>query len=545
MSKKKFRARTPTKFKNSGYSEGGASHTSGILKEWNPIKSSANADIGANLDTLRNRSADQAINTPVGAAAISTTAMYTIGSGLRLFPRVKYKLLGISANEAREWNKQVAAEFDMWASSTLCDVRHRNNFYDLQDILYRAYMTDGDSFVLLRRGVDQNMPYTLRLQAVEGNRVSNPRGQDYFGIEGPGAVEMQAPNSNNRIINGVEVNKDGAIVAFWVSNRAPHDFTSLELTDWQRVKAFGGRVGMPNVLHICHDERPDQYRGVPYLAPVLEQLKQVSRYSKAELTSAIVKSFFALFFVSENTNNSINDVLGASTYDDDDYDPLAPVVNPAEYHLGPGTLNALPKGVNVKSVDASNSQSTFEPFMHELIKQIAAAIGQPYEVLMKSFNSSYSASRAALLQAWEQYRLRRVWFTRDLCQPVYELWLTEAVASGRIKAPGFFDDPVKRYAYCNAEWYGPSMSILDPVKDINGSALRTTYGLSTREKEAAEMTGTDFEENLEQLKLEQEMIEAAGLNMGDPEVLAGKLANSTTESKGGEKDDETILENPE
>lgn len=38
------------------------------------------------------------------------------------------------------------------------------------------------------------------------------------------------------------------------------------------------------------------------------------------------------------------------------------------------------------------------------------------------------------------------------------------------------------------------MSILDPVKDINGSALRTTYGLSTREREAAEMTGTDLEE---------------------------------------------------
>lgn len=523
MKKKKNKARTPTpKIKNTGYSEGGASHTSGILKEWNPRKSSANADIGANLDTLRNRSADQAINTPVGAAAINTTAMYTIGAGLRLFPRMKYKLLGWTAEKAREWNKRAAAEFDMWASSTLCDIRHRNNFYDLQDILYKAYMTDGDSFVLLRRGVDPNMPYTLRLQAVEGNRVSNPMGRDYWGIEGPGAVEMRAPNSNNRIINGVEVDANGAIVAYWIANKAPYDFTSLELTDWQRVKAFGGRMGMPNVLQISHDERPDQYRGVPYLAPVLEQLKQVSRYSKAELTSAIVKSFFALFFVSENTNNSISDVLGDPTYDDEDIDAMAPVVNPAEYQLGPGTMNALPKGVDVKSVDASNSQSTFEPFVKELIKQIAAAIGQPYEVLMKSFNSSYSASRAALLQAWEQYKLRRVWFTRDLCQPVYEIWLAEAIASGRIEAPGFFEDPVLRYAYCNAEWYGPSMSILDPVKDINGSALRTTYGLSTREKEAAEMTGTDFEENIEQLKIEKTMIENAGLTMGNPAVLAGK-----------------------
>ena len=61
-----------------------------------------------------------------------------------------------------------------------------------------------------------------------------------------------------------------------------------------------------------------------------------------------------------------------------------------------------------------------------------------------------------------------------------------------------------------------------PCQSINGSALRTTYGLSTREKEAAEMTGTDFEENIEQLKIEKTMIENAGLTMGNPAVLAGK-----------------------
>ena len=66
------------------------------------------------------------------------------------------------------------------------------------------------------------------------------------------------------------------------------------------------------------------------------------------------------------------------------------------------------------------------------------------------------------------------------------------------------------------------MTILDPVKDVNGSALRTTYGLSTREREAAELTGTDLEENLEQLAYEQKMIEKYGLAIGSPEVLADK-----------------------
>ena len=115
---------------------------------------------------------------------------------------------------------------------------------------------------------------------------------------------------------------------------------------------------------------------------------------------------------------------------------------------------------------------------------------------MKRFTSSYSASRAALLQAWEEYKLRRVWFARDFCQPVYESWLREAIALGRIDAPGFYDDPLIQKAWMNADWFGPTMSILDPVKDMNGSNLRVESGLSTREREAAEMTGTDLEENI-------------------------------------------------
>nr|DAV63434.1 MAG TPA: portal protein [Caudoviricetes sp.] len=67
------KARTPT-IQNSGYSNGGASHESNILKAYNPRKYSAKSDVNANLYTLRNRSADQSINTPIGAAAIMTSS---------------------------------------------------------------------------------------------------------------------------------------------------------------------------------------------------------------------------------------------------------------------------------------------------------------------------------------------------------------------------------------------------------------------------------------------------------------------------------------
>ena len=536
----KARARTPT-IKDSGYSDGAAGHSSGVLKAWNPRRYSAKTDIDANLHALRNRSADQAINTPIGAAAITTSAMHTIGAGLKAFPRVKHKILGITPELAREWSRRTLEEFNLWAASKECDIGRRNSFYDLQDIVYTAYLTDGDAFALFRRKPPTlSMPYSLRLQVLEGNRISNPMSGDFVGATTPDAIIMDAPTPGHCIISGIELDADGAVDAYWVSNKVPGDPLDLsKWPEWQRVKAFGGITNAPNMLQICHDVRPGQVRGVPYLAPVLESLKQLSRYTTAELAASIVRSFFALFFTETPTGAKITDVISPA-FGSDERDPLEPVLDPSEYSLGPGTMNALPKGVDVKSVDASNAQSTFDAFTTQIIKQIGAAIGQPYEVLMKSFTSSYSASRAALLQAWEEYKLRRVWFARDFCQPVYETWLTEAVAMGRIAAPGFFADPLIRAAWCNADWFGPTMSILDPVKDAQGSQLRVAQMLSTNEKEAAEMTGLDFEENIEQLAYEKQLMEKHGLAS-----VQVPLAGNGQQGEGGGEDDEQVLENQE
>jgi lambda family phage portal protein len=539
-------AREETQIKNTGYSEGGASHTSGILKAYHPVRASAKSDIDANLYTLRNRSADQAINTPIGAAAIQTSSMHTVGAGLKVFPKIHYLDLGLTHEEARAWNRKTRREFDLWAASKHCDLYRRNSFYDLQDLAYVAYLVDGDSFALFRRKPPtQFMPYSLRLQIIEGNRISNPYGGSLAGGYGVFSVEAKNQSNGNRIVSGVEIDAEGAIEAYWVSNKVPGDLVEAAQMDaWVRVKAFGDLSGTPNIVQICHDVRSEQYRGVPYLAPVIETLKQVSRYTNAELTAAIIKSFFALFFTNAPAGaNGIEGIAPSAIYgnEEEEVDPRRPVVDVAEYDLGPGTLNALPAGVDVKAVDAGRSMSTFDPFVTQLIKHIGAAINIPYEVLMKNFTSSYSASRAAMLQAWEEFKLRRTWFARDFCQPVYETWLAEAGAIGRIDAPGFFDDPAIRAAWVSADWYGPTMSILDPVKDIKGSAMRVQYGLSTREREAAEMTGTDFEENLDQLAWELKMIESKGLTLGTPEVLAGKDTESEDKQKGGE-DNGGVLE---
>ena len=108
-------------------------------------------------------------------------------------------------------------------------------------------------------------------------------------------VIVKNETNGNRIVNGVEIDNQGGVVAYWIASKVPYDPTNMaDNITWQRVQAFGRRTGRPLVLQISHEERPEQYRGVPFLAPVIEELKQISRYTNAELTTAIIKAFFSI-----------------------------------------------------------------------------------------------------------------------------------------------------------------------------------------------------------------------------------------------------------
>ena len=84
------------------------------------------------------------------------------------------------------------------------------------------------------------------------------------------------------------------------------------------------------------------------------------------------------------------------------------------------------------------------------------------------------------------------------CQPIYETWLTEAVAIGRINAPGFFTDPMIRKAYCGATWHGDGMGSLDPLKEASAAEKRMDIKLTSLAQEKAAYDGGDWEKTVRQ-----------------------------------------------
>ena len=283
------------------------------------------------------------------------------------------------------------------------------------------------------------------------------------------------------------------------------------------------KTGIPNVLMIYETERAEQYRGVPYLAPVIEALKQLTRYSEAEMMAAVINGFFTVFITSQKGTSEIG-FTGIMDEEDQICD------DDRNYEIGPGIVNILAPGESVEIADAKRPSSNFDAFTTSLAKYVGAALEIPVELLIKHFSSSYSASRAALLEAWKAFRMKRSWMAADFCQPVYELFLTEAIANNRLKAPGFFLDPLIRAAYCGAQWNGPAQGMIDPVKEVNAAEKRINIGLSTRQKETIEMTGGDFDSNAAQLAREKQLMEAAG-------IICSGTENETLKEREEETDE--------
>ena len=84
------------------------------------------------------------------------------------------------------------------------------------------------------------------------------------------------------------------------------------------------------------------------------------------------------------------------------------------------------------------------------------------------------------------------------------------MARGRIIAPGFFDDPLIRAAWCSAQWIGPVQGSLDPLKEATAAVLKIQHGLKTHEQATMEDSGGDWDANVEQLGAENEKLRAAG-----------------------------------
>lgn len=466
---------------NSGYSRHGASRIKKSMVGWNSAAGSPDDDITDNLGLLRERSRDLFMGSPLATGALKRIRTNVVGSGLVLNSQIDYSMLGMTAKEAMAWEAATEREFKLWADTQECDASRMMTFGQMQSLVLISALMNGDAFAALPVVDRPGSIYSLRVLLIEADRVCNPTTKP----------------AGKDIAGGVEVDQYGAPIRYHISKKHPSSNALLINKEWQAVDVFGKESGRRNILHIYQDlERIGQRRGVPLLAPVIETLKQLTRYTEAELMASVVAGMFTVFVKTPTPEAPLgNSIPVAEHVDDDDFN---------SYEMGNGAIVGLGEGEDVEIANPGRPNAAFDGFVMSLCRWIGVALELPFELLVQHFTSSYSASRAALLEAWKMFRMRRKWLVQQFCQPIYEEWLAEAVAIGRIQAPGFFTDPAIRAAWSGADWYGPAQGQLNPLMEANAAKVRIEQELSTREREAAEITGESWESIHPKRVLEEE-----------------------------------------
>lgn len=473
----------------------GGSRGRAATRNWAPLSQDANADIIPDLPALRERSRDLVRNAPLAGGAIGTMVANVVGTGLSPRPAPDHVALGITPEAAQAWGEAALREFKLWGESCNADITRALNIYGLQGLAFRSTLENGDCLAILTDKPAPGSPYTLAVQLVEADRICNPdRGQDT-------ATRMA----------GIEIDGDGATLAYHVANQHPYTYrTGSAALAWQRVPAAPTRTGRRNALMLMDKLRIGQVRGVPKLAPVIEPLKQLARYTEAELQAAVIAGMFAIFV-------KMDPEAFETLFDDDARASIVRNATTWDGTVDGGSTEGPGRAVNLlpgEEIDAQNPgrpNSEFDPFCQAILRQIGVGLELPFEVLIKHYTSSYSAARAALLEAWRFYRGRRDWLATAFCQPIYEALLEEAIAVGRLAAPGYFADPRLRKAYTTCQWIGDGPGSIDPAKEISAAKERVALGISSRSEEKMAYDGGDWRATHRQLAEEEAARKKDGL----------------------------------
>jgi lambda family phage portal protein len=469
----------------------GASRSRPSLTNFNPGANDAESDINLGLEQLRGRSRDLARNAPVAGGALNTRVTHEVGTGLSMHPSIDQEFLGLTDEETEALQVALKREFNFWFESNECDITREQNGYGLQELVRRSMLESGDILCPLVYA-EKNKSYKLAIQLVEADRIANPDKQ----------------KNTDRLVDGVVLDDAGAAIAYWVSKTHPGAARKgkMEFVKLNAYSASGRRV----VLHLFERRRPGQHRGIPYLASVIEPLKQIDRWTEAELTAAVTNAVHAMFIRMDP--EAFGDLFSQDSQDKYLESALKWNGELPQMDLGsPGKVINLLPGEEPISPGNDRPNPNFDPFFMAMITQISVSLEIPRDVLLKLYNNSYTAARASMLDAWRVFRKGRDFLATYFCQPIYEMWLDEAVASGRINAPGYFADDRVRHAYSRAVWVGDGPGAIDPVKEITAAKMRIEEEVSTRDAESIMYDGVPWEIKHKQRVKEQRMRREGGL----------------------------------
>ncbi|EPY01392.1 phage portal protein [Magnetospirillum fulvum] len=486
---------------------------------WWPMSGSADRDILGESRVVTDRIRDLVRNNGWASGAVQREIDSIVGANFRFEPYIDHEALGITFDQAVELGNQFEREWTLWANDPqrYCDVSRHDDWHGLAGLMFRHKRVDGENLAVIQWRPRPGARYATCVQVIDPDRLSNPDGRP----------------DEDRLRGGVEMDDDGAAIAYWIAKGHPRDIgiPSADSWTWERV-ARETPWGRPIVIHDFDRHRADQHRGLSAFAPMLKNMKMLDRYQAAELSAALLNATLAAFIESPFDHEFLMELLGDQGGEKafEQYQGKRTDFHTARgVSLGGVKIPALFPGEKIGWFNPTRPSAQMEAFSGAMLRNFAA--GMPTHtaetVSLDYSHINYSSARAARIVAGRSITRERITLGVRTGSQVYHGVIEEAVMMGRVKLPkGAPPFHAAREVYLGGDWMGPPEGWIDPVKEAQAAGIRIDGDLSNLRDECAAQ-GRDWRDNLRQKAVE--MRYAASLGLPDPDREKAMAIKPTTD----------------
>lgn len=428
---------------------------------WLASNTSANQEISTHLSLLRDRSRELIRNNHYALKAQMQYSTRIVGTGI-----------------TAQWESGYVQErWDQWSSTPECSADGLANLAAIQKLIVDSLFESGEVLIRLRiRRREDDLTVPLQIQVLEADQLD---------------LGKTEPIEGGYILNGVEFNRMGKRIAYWLYREHPGEIVQTTRkfnTESVRVPRFDPLTGIEQVLHIYEPTRPGQVRGVPALHAVMLKMRDLDDFETAET-------------VRKRTEACL---VGTVTSLGDSAEAVAPKVTDSQGNVveqfAPGMFYYGSLGSEIK-FNSPQQAGGYEEYKRCAARDIAAGLFMPYELLTGDFSqTNYSNYRGGLLGYRDRIEaLQWNLIIPKACDPIGQAFVDMGSMFG--------DLPAGEYM---RTWSPPAFDLLDREAEAKADQLELQVGTKTWPQAVARQ-GYDPEKQIQEITDWKPRLDAAGV----------------------------------
>jgi lambda family phage portal protein len=410
-----------------------------LAQGWRTVSSSADSEIAKAGQSLRDRSRDLVRNNPLAAKIVSTHANNFFGFGI--IPRAK--------TGDKKKDKLINELFEEWSKKAF--VGHGMNFYGGFYTASRMMVQDGELYIRKRlRLPTDGFAVPLQIELLDA---------EYCDWSKSGAVPT---NPGNKIKQGVEFDAINNRRGYWMFPQNPKSGALLGGTSI--ASSF---VSAEDIVHL-YEPQTNQVHGVPWLAPVMTELRDLKDYELAENIRKKVEScLVGLITPGEDDASDPNIGLDETLQAGANRPAVTDIYGNAFERMEPGMFGVLNGGKSV-TFNTPAISAGIETYIRTRLRSIAAGVRMPYALMTGDFSQENFASGKLGILEYQRFVSTVQWhYLIPMGLEVVWGWFIDAAkAAGKIPA----NTNVK------VEWTPPEFESVTRLDDARADLLEVRMG---------------------------------------------------------------------